>query len=148
MQGLFTLSRECCCHSKSPGAGRAPAETHSIWQQTRSEQGDVRFQERERQTLCLANWHVRVWDTRTPGRKVSVVWDSKSSVQGIRRRSQKQLFLLRVFTLLFALETNHWNCTNWEKFGLEGLKGTMYTVYLTIIIIMKGRPSRWWSCSG
>lgn len=107
MQGLFTLSRECCCHSKSPGAGRAPAETHGIRQHTCSEHGNLHFQERERQTFCLANWHVRVWDTCAPGRKESGVWGSKSSVQGIRRRSQKQLFLLRVFMLLFALEKNN-----------------------------------------
>ena len=83
MQGLFTLSGECCCHSKSPGAGGVPAETHSIWQHTCSEQGNVRFQERERQTFCLANWHIRVWDMCTPGRKVSGVWGSESSEEGL-----------------------------------------------------------------
>lgn len=73
-QELFTLSRECCCHSKSPGAGRAPTETRLIQQHTCSEQGSVRFQERERQTFCLANWHDRVWDPCSSGRKVSGVW--------------------------------------------------------------------------
>ena len=30
LQEFFPLSRECRCHSKSPGAGGMPAETHII----------------------------------------------------------------------------------------------------------------------
>lgn len=81
---LFPLSRGCHCHSKSPGAGRAPTETCLIQQHTCSEQGNVRFQERERQTFCLANWHDRVWDLYASGRKVPGVWGAASRAQVIR----------------------------------------------------------------
>lgn len=74
----------------------------------------MHFQERERQTFCLANWHDRVRDTRAPGRKVSGVWGSKSSVQVIRGRSQKQLFLLRD-NVIFCIEKNNGNCANLEE---------------------------------
>lgn len=67
MQGFLSHGRKCCCHSKSPGAEGAPTESPILEQHTCSEQGNAQFQERERQTLCLANWHDRVWDPPAPG---------------------------------------------------------------------------------
>ena len=60
---------------------------------------------------------------------MSGVWGSKSSVQVIRGRSQKQLFLLRVLMLFFALKKIMEIVLTWKKFARRFKRNYVYNIY-------------------